>query len=385
MTSLQRDILRRHGLASICALLFNLLFILSYHWQSPDPRPDALYGMSLVYWLVQLAMLYWLVDGRSRHYRDPSMTLIFLAWGITFISASLAVAPENHTLVLMTYLTIMPYGIFRLTWKGFVLLALYTVVTYCLVMLLLHWQQPHHWSWSTELLLAMTLLLSLLTYAVLGREVAVLRAAYRRKNQELRRAMQRIEELAVTDELTGLYNRRYLLQMLEQQQALANREALPFALAFIDIDHFKPINDQYGHSAGDQVLAELAQLLRKSVRQVDVVARYGGEEFVLLLNGQTLEAARHSLQRVCQQIRSQRFSAWNLPLTVSVGVTEYSNGENAESMLNRADMLLYEAKGNGRNRIVAGLAPVQLPLDEPSEREGMACSTEAAGTVFQSS
>ena len=81
MTSLQRDILRRHGLASICALLFNLLFILSYHWQSPDPRPDALYGMSLVYWLVQLAMLYWVVDGRSRHYRDPSMTLIFSRLG----------------------------------------------------------------------------------------------------------------------------------------------------------------------------------------------------------------------------------------------------------------------------------------------------------------
>lgn len=383
MTSLQRDILRRHGLASICALLFNLLFILSYHWQSPDPRPDALYGMSLVYWLVQLGMLFWVVDGRSRHYRDPSMSLTFLAWGITFISASLAVAPENRALVLMTYLTIMPYGIFRLTWKGFVLLALYTVLTYSMVMLLLHWQQPEVWLRSKELLVALTLLLSLLTYAVLGREVAVWRAAYRRKNQELRRAMQRIEELAVTDELTGLYNRRYLLKMLEQQQALANREGLPFALAFIDIDHFKPINDQYGHSAGDQVLAELAKLLQQSVRQVDVVARYGGEEFVLLLNCQTLEAAKHSLQRICQQVRNQRFSAWNLPLTVSVGVTEYCYGEDSDSVLNRADMLLYEAKGNGRNRIVAGLAPVQLTQDE--QQEALACSAEAAGAAGQSS
>lgn len=382
MTSLQRDILRRHGLASICALLFNLLFILSYHWQSDAPHADVLYGMSMVYWLVQLVLLYWVVDGRSRHYHDPSMTLIFLAWGITFISASLAVAPENRTLVLMTYLTIMPYGIFRLSWKGFVLLALYTVLTYSLVMGVLHWQQPEAWSWAQEWLLGLTLLLSLLTYAVLGREVAVLRAAYRCKNQELRHAMQRIEELAVTDELTGLYNRRYLMQMLEQQLALANREGLPFALAFIDIDHFKSINDQYGHSAGDQVLVEIAQLLKKSVRQVDVVARYGGEEFVVLLNGQTLEAARNSLQRLCQQIRSRRFSAWDLPLTVSVGVTDYSFGEDADALLNRADMLLYEAKGSGRNRIMAGLAPVPKLFQGDKTQT---CSTEAAGTEDQSS
>lgn len=363
MTPLQRDILRRHGLASVCALLFSLLFILSYHWQNPDPQPDALYGFTLLYWLVQLALLFWVVDGRSRQYRDPSMTLIFLMWGITYISASLAVAPDNRTLVLLTYLTIMPYGIFRLTWKGFVWLALYTVATYSLVIMLLHWQQPQVWSWSAEWLLALTLLLSLLTYAVLGREVALLRAAYRRKNQELRSALLKIEELAVSDELTGLYNRRFLLQQLQQQQALADRQGLTFALAFIDIDYFKSINDEYGHGAGDQVLTELGQLLRESVRQVDVVARYGGEEFVILLSGQGLDAACLSLQRINQQIRARRFSAWQLPLTVSVGVTEYIIGEDADTLLIRADALLYQAKDTGRNRIKAGRGPVQLTLE----------------------
>ena len=364
MTSLQRDILRRHGLASTGALLFTLLFLLSYHWQHPSTQPGALYWVCTLYWLVQLTLLYWVWSGRSAAYPDPSMTLLFMLWGVTFVSAALWTASENRTLALLIYLTIMPFGIFRLSWREFLLVAMYTVVTYVGVILLLHQQQPHAWSLSEEWLLVLSLSLGLLAYSVLGREVAVLRAAYRRKNRELRRAMARIEELAITDELTGLYNRRYLLRILHKQRALADREGLPFALAFIDIDHFKPINDQYGHSTGDQVLAELALLLRQSVRQVDTVARYGGEEFVVLLSGQTLDAAEISLQRIREQVMNSRFSAQQLRLTVSIGVTEYLSGESDDELLSRADGLLYEAKGSGRNRISSALAPVQLTLAE---------------------
>ncbi len=369
MTSLQRDILRRHGLASTGALLFSLLLLLSHYWQSPAGEGDALLKVMMAYWLVQLGLLYWVWSGRSAAFSDPSMTLLFMLWGITFISVALLAAPENRILSLLLYLTVMPYGIFRLNWREFLLLALYTVSTYAAVIMWLHWQHPARWPLSQEWLLALTLLLSLLAYAVLGREVAVLRLAYRSKNRELRRALARIEELAITDELTGLYNRRYLLRMLHKQRALADREGLPFSLAFIDIDHFKPINDQYGHSTGDQVLTELAMLLRTSVREVDLVARYGGEEFVLLLSGQTLSAAQISLQRIREQVMAARFSPLQLRLTVSVGVTEYQPGEDDDELLSRADTLLYEAKGSGRNRIVAALAPVQLTLAESAVTE----------------
>ena len=179
----------------------------------------------------------------------------------------------------------------------------------------------------------------------------MLREAYRHKNRELRRAMVRIEELAITDELTGLYNRRYLLRTLEKQRALANREGLPFVLAFVDIDHFKQINDQHGHRIGDQVLVELAQLLRLSVREVDLAARYGGEEFVLLLSGMTLATAENALNRIRIAVMEEHFSESSLPLTVSVGVAQYHAGEEGDELLNRADRLLYEAKRAGRNRV----------------------------------
>jgi diguanylate cyclase (GGDEF)-like protein len=141
------------------------------------------------------------------------------------------------------------------------------------------------------------------------------------------------------------------LRTLEKQRALANREGLPFVLAFVDIDHFKQINDQHGHRIGDQVLVELAQLLRLSVREVDLAARYGGEEFVLLLSGMTLATAENALNRIRIAVMEEHFSESSLPLTVSVGVAQYHAGEEGDELLNRADRLLYEAKRAGRNRV----------------------------------
>lgn len=361
MTSLERDILRRHGWASFGAALFMLLFFAGYFWQTPQPQPQPLYQVSVVYWLVQALFMYWIWSGRTRRYQDPSISLPVMLWGITYISAGLYLAPVNRDLALLTYLAMMPYGVFRLSWQQFLLLATYVVSAYGTVMLSVYAREPLLWPVAGEWLRLLALLLSLLAYVVLGREIVVLRAAYWRKNRDLRHAMSRIEELAVTDELTGLFNRRYLLTMLARHQAVAEAERQTFTLAFIDIDHFKTINDEYGHSVGDQVLSEISVLLRGSVRQVDLVARYGGEEFVLLLSGLNLEGGRQALERIRQKVMQQRFSAQQLALTVSAGVTQYQPGDSLDELLTRADGLLYEAKGRGRNRVVAG-PPVQLTL-----------------------
>ncbi|MEE3190273.1 MAG: GGDEF domain-containing protein [Pseudomonadota bacterium] len=192
---------------------------------------------------------------------------------------------------------------------------------------------------------------SLLVYAFIGREFFILRKAYGEKNSELRRALARIEELAVTDELTGLNNRRYLLKTLEKQRALSIRQEIPFVVAFIDIDYFKRVNDEYGHRIGDQVLAELAHLLRVSVREIDLAARYGGEEFVLLLSGLNLEAASGVLERIRVSVENHRFSEVDLEQRVSIGGAEYHPDEASEDVLNRADRMLYEAKRLGRNQV----------------------------------
>lgn len=364
MTSLQRDILRRHGFVAAGALLFTFLFIVSYHLQSSDPQPRLLYSICSLYWLVTLVLLAWVASGKSAHYNDPSMTIVFMLTGMSFISAALYAAPENREIAILIYLAMIPFGIFQLRLKQFLFLAFYSAGTYFLVRYLHHQQLGSAWDWINELLLLVAFLFSLLSYAVLGKEVTVLRGAYWRKNRALRQAFKRIEELAITDELTGLYNRRYLMNMLDKHRALAERDQLTFALAFIDIDHFKSINDQYGHAIGDQVLMEIAQLLKRSVREIDLVARYGGEEFVMLLSGLHMEDAQQAVERLRAQIMVGRYSCEKLRLTVSIGVTEYQTPEHIDELLIRADGFLYEAKNAGRNRVIAGLAPVQLTLAE---------------------
>jgi len=351
MGRFHQDIVRRHCLASVGALLFSLLFIVHAVTHS-TPYLPLLLAVLAFYWVGQAVLFFWIASGRSAAYSDPAMTSIVMTWTVVCLSVALYFCPDCRDLLLLGYLAVLPYGVFRLTWRGFLGLALFTMAAYTSIMLALHQQGKVPWDAGHESILAGAFLISLLGYVVLGREVGVLRNAYRSKNRQLREAMKRIEELAVRDELTGLYNRRFLLSSLDRRQALANREGLPFVLAFVDIDHFKQINDQHGHRIGDEVLEELAGLLSGSVREVDLVARYGGEEFVLLLSGLTLGSAEPALNRIRMAVMEKRFSEACLPLTVSVGVSQYHAGENSDTLINRADRLLYEAKRSGRNRVV---------------------------------
>ena len=351
MERIQQDIVRRHWLASAGALMFSLLFLIQALTTAAAYLPALVSGIVL-YWLGQGVMLYFIASGRTQSFTDPGITLLVMIWAVIFLSYTLLLCYDCRALVLLAYLMILPYGIFRLSWRGFLGIALLTMAGYTTVVLVLHHQNRLMLVAGYELIIGAAFLISLMSYSLLGREIGVLREAYRRKNRQLREAMGRIEELAVRDELTGLYNRRYLLSSLERRQALANREGLPFVLAFVDIDHFKQINDQHGHKVGDEVLVELARLLRDSVREVDLVARYGGEEFVLLLNGLTLETAGPALERLRKAVMKKSFSSAGLPLTVSAGVSQYHSGESSDELINRADRLLYDAKRGGRNRVV---------------------------------
>lgn len=254
--------------------------------------------------------------------------------------------------MILGYLNIMPFGVFRLSGRAFVGISLATLACYSLVIFSTHYGASELLVPEFEVVIGFALVVSMLMYAFIGREFFILRQAYGEKNSDLRRALARIEELAVTDELTGLNNRRSLLKMLEKQRALAIRQNIPFVVAFIDIDYFKRINDEHGHRIGDQVLAELAQMLRVSIREIDLAARYGGEEFVLLLSGLSLETATNVLERIQKSVEKHRFSELELQQRVSIGVAEYRPNEASEDVLNRADKMLYEAKRLGRNRIV---------------------------------
>jgi len=172
---------------------------------------------------------------------------------------------------------------------------------------------------------------------------------------DLKRTNELLLELSNTDHLTGLFNRRYLMEALgkEVQRSLRKRNNL--SLIILDIDHFKQVNDSYGHLQGDIVLQKVALQLQKELRAYDTAARYGGEEFIAVLPDSTLEEAVFVANRVRTSIQSTGFSGElsRLSLTVSIGVTNLSSlgCTTVDSFIKSADDALYRAKANGRNRV----------------------------------
>jgi diguanylate cyclase (GGDEF)-like protein len=164
-----------------------------------------------------------------------------------------------------------------------------------------------------------------------------------------------IKNLAIYDTLTGLYNRRYFEERfgVEVQQAFATKT--PLSVILIDIDHFKKVNDTYGHPEGDKILRGVALLLKNSVRKKDTVARYGGEEFILILPETSLEAASMIAERIRKLVESTSFDVGNAHLhaTISLGISSFPShrARSKEELLKMADLALYQAKGGGRNRV----------------------------------
>lgn len=165
----------------------------------------------------------------------------------------------------------------------------------------------------------------------------------------------RLRRLSDTDDLTGLANRRKLMARLEEEISLSNRHGLPLSLIMLDIDHFKSINDTWGHLQGDQVLRELANLCQGILREEDLMARLGGEEFAVLLPLTPESHCRPLAERLRERISAHDFGVGRGLITVSIGITEHRVGDSRENLMQRVDERLYAAKHGGRNRVKAGI------------------------------
>lgn len=173
-------------------------------------------------------------------------------------------------------------------------------------------------------------------------------AAIRRLND----AMQTIGHMAISDELTGILNRRELIRLAQQEGLRAERYGHKLSFCMLDVDHFKSVNDTYGHRAGDEVLKQVAQEIGRMMRSTDFFGRYGGEEFLLIMSGTGESGAVEFAERVREAV--QRLAIPKLPgvaVTISIGVAECAPGQTVDQALDRADVALYRAKGGGRNRV----------------------------------
>ncbi len=183
--------------------------------------------------------------------------------------------------------------------------------------------------------------------------------ALQKANEQLRVDMEKIEQLkeelheqAIHDPLTGLYNRRYLNETLAREITRVERENKSLSVIMSDIDHFKMINDTYGHPVGDKFLVEIASLMKKNARDSDIVCRYGGEEFLLVFPGTALDSAARRAEEIRQQCAEIiiQHEGKDLKVTVSIGVATYpTHGKEAEEIIIKADKALYRAKAQGRN------------------------------------
>jgi len=167
---------------------------------------------------------------------------------------------------------------------------------------------------------------------------------------------EQVQELSIIDGLTEVYLRRYLMGRLKEEVDRASRLGLTFSIGMVDVDHFKQCNDRYGHLVGDVVLKKIAERLKGSVREVDMIARYGGEEFCIALPETTKKLALTVAERLRKSIESGKIKAFDeeAKITVSVGIATYpEDGEDVESLIERADTALYKAKRKGRNTVCA--------------------------------
>jgi len=189
--------------------------------------------------------------------------------------------------------------------------------------------------------------------AFLGLFGATLRKILYQRSIELKAAYQRIEELAELDELTGSYNRRCIMRLLDTEMEKSRRASTPCAIALIDLDWFKRINDAHGHPVGDEVLRTFSITIFANIRPSDCFGRYGGEEFLLLLPDTDGEAASRMLERLRSIVADLDWSAFSLGMrvTISAGVVTLRDVDTADTILARADSALYSAKAQGRNRI----------------------------------
>ncbi|QOP41910.1 diguanylate cyclase [Sulfurimonas marina] len=185
---------------------------------------------------------------------------------------------------------------------------------------------------------------------LLYRKQQCLKESLQEANDKLEAAYEELQEIAITDKLTQLYNRTRLDQALEEEKNRADRYGTHFGVMILDIDHFKQINDTYGHHVGDKVLEELAVILKENSRESDVVGRWGGEEFLIIvpeLNSESLKQFAHNLKdKVEQHLFVKKYK-----LTISIGLTRYHENESIETTLIRADEALYISKNSGRNLV----------------------------------
>ena len=316
------------------------------------------------------AIIYFSIrSGVSQLVKDPSLTATQMMVAIIAVTFVLHYTTDIRGAMMSIYFMIMTFGVFALDRVKMMMMSVFISVSFSVLIL-------YEWNTNSQSQIFgisfgqwMILVLGLSWFVYVGGYIYNLQQRIRDQRETLRDNEQRLtqayddltitkeklEEIAVRDDLTGLFNRRHFLERLDEELARAGRGGGGVHVALIDLDHFKRVNDKHGHQVGDLVLRKFADVARRELRRSDVIARYGGEEFAFLIQGNAAigatidEQTRQLLGKLLLRKKSDGQVIDNI--TASFGVAQRNAGEYPEQLIERADKALYKAKEAGRNRV----------------------------------
>ncbi|WP_052452391.1 GGDEF domain-containing protein [Noviherbaspirillum autotrophicum] len=313
--------------------------------------------------MVTLNLMFYCIirSGLNKRLADPSLTFPQMAAATLVVFNLMYFSGDARNTYLVLLLSMLLFGLFRFKTRDFAYLALFILCGYTVLIALLLRQRPDDVVLKVEILQWMALLVTLAQFTFLAGYIGRLRHKVHVNNQELAKrnmelevALQRISDMAIRDELTGVYNRRYLMERIAEEAQRCLRNGSVFCICMVDIDLFKQINDTYGHPAGDAVLRSVAATVAGSMRQTDFFGRIGGEEFVMVLTDTLSEGALITAERTRKKVERLTFPdiGAELRVTISIGIAEHVRRTEPAATFKKADDALYRAKESGRNRCV---------------------------------
>ncbi|MEW9897337.1 diguanylate cyclase [Chitinivorax sp. PXF-14] len=290
--------------------------------------------------------------GINKRASDPSLTFAQIGVAIPLIMFCVIYGGAVRGAFLVTAFIALVFGCYKLARKQLVWLSVFAVAILTMAMPLIARVDGPSFNLPLEVAHYLVFATFLPFLSVLAGSISAMRRQLAEKNVQLAQALHTISEMATHDELTGLYNRRYIMEVLRHEKNRTDRGGGGFCVCILDIDHFKLINDTYGHSIGDEVLKTFASQTQSLLRSTDFFGRWGGEEFILMQPNTSLELGSICTERIRELLEHTHFPELgpDYVVTVSIGLVQYYLPESLNTTLERADHALYRAKRGGRNR-----------------------------------
>ncbi|MCD6586338.1 MAG: GGDEF domain-containing protein [Desulfobacteraceae bacterium] len=293
--------------------------------------------------------------GLNKKFNDPSLTFLQMALAALAAMVGIYYTDNIRGIMLVAYIVTILFGVFRFSIIQYLIFTIFSITCYGTVILLLLNNHPETITLQIEVLQLVVFATVMTWFSMVGSYMRTIRKKLSSTNYRLNNALSTIRELAIHDDLTQAYNRRQMFEELKREKTKADRIGDIFSIALFDIDHFKKVNDTYGHLKGDDVLKYLIHSIRHEIREIDSISRYGGEEFIIIMSGTDTKGAEEGAYRIKNNIENLKFPGFSdsFRMTISTGIATYQPVESIDDLIARSDSAMYKAKSMGRNQVVA--------------------------------